>query len=169
MKRRNFLTAGVLTLGGATFARSNQPTQILWAVDKQYPIGDFILQRMGTSQLRVVHKQLPNQVLWQSATDGNFLIAEKATATIKEFGEPMGSFSITDTILATYDKPSIDQITVVANKLIVSGKLTAQTGSIGYTISLNQVAQAQLQFEIKTDNLAKGVNRIRLLIGLFGR
>ena len=162
MKRRNFLTAGALTLGGATFARINQPTRTLWAVDEQYPIGDFILQRTGTNQLRIVHQQLPNQILWQSATDGNFLIAEKATADIQEFGTPQGSFSITDTVLATYDQPSIDQISVTGAKLIVSGKLAARTGSIGYTLSFNQIATAQLQFEIKTDNLAKGVNRIRL-------
>jgi alpha-glucosidase len=162
MKRRNFLSVGALTLGGATFARSNQPGRTLWTVDEQYPIGDFILQRTGTNQLRIVHQQLPDRVLWQSATDGNFLIAEKATADIQEFGTPQGSFSITDTILATYDQPSIDQISVTGSKLIVSGKLAAKTGSIGYTLSLNQIATAQLQFEVKTDNLAKGVNRIRL-------
>lgn len=162
MQRRNFLTLSALTVGSATFARNNPDAKRVGVVDEQYPIGDFILQRIGTNQLQVVHKQLPQRVLWQSAADGNFLIAEKATADIKEFGKPQGSFSITDTVLAIYDQPSIDQIVVSGNKTIVSGKLAASTGSIGYTVSFNQVAPAQLQFEIKTDNLAKGVNRIRL-------
>ncbi|WP_420146735.1 alpha-glucosidase, partial [Spirosoma sp.] len=162
MQRRNFLTLSALTVGSATFARNNADQKRVGVVEEQYPIGDFILQRMDKNQLQVVHKQLPGRILWQSAADGNFIIAEKATASVESFGEPEGSFTITDKVQATYDRPSIDQIVVSGNKTIVSGKLAARTGSIGYTVSFNQVASAQLQFEVKTDNMAKGVNRIRL-------
>lgn len=56
----------------------------------QRRVGDFILERVGNG-LRVLHSRNPDRLLSESATDGNFIIAEKAKADIRAFGTPAAS------------------------------------------------------------------------------
>lgn len=54
-------------------------------------------------------KDQAHAVIWNTVTDGNFIVAETATANIREFGTPEGSFEITDTVSASYDLVDIDE------------------------------------------------------------
>jgi sulfoquinovosidase len=128
MRRREFLTASAT----AAAAVALQPAAIAQsAAGEDHPLGDFILRRLESS-LQIFHKNKPDRVLWETAPDGNFIIAETAAADIKDFGTPMGFFSITDTVSASYRKPTIDKIDVAGSTATVTGKVTGTAGSVGY-------------------------------------
>ncbi len=158
MKRRDFLV-GASAIVAAALPQATSAQSAAGEGDK-HPVGDFILQRAG-GVLRVSHQQKPGRVLWETAPDGNFIIAEKAVANVREFGTPEGSFQISDTVAASYGRPSIDAIDVAQNRTTVSGRLTGATGSVGYTLSFEAMSSTHLQFEIKTETTA-GINRIEL-------
>ena len=160
MKRREFLATGAsaavaAALPRAASARDAAPMPVpVW---EKHRVGDFILQRAG-GILRVAHQRMPERILFETAPDGNFIIAENAQADVHAFGTPQGSFTIKDRILAAYLRPSIDSIEPDGAGLSVSGKLS---GGYGYRLRFEAVASAHLRFEIKT---AAPANRIRLRI-----
>jgi alpha-glucosidase len=173
MKRREFLATGASAALVAALPRAapvrGAPRGPAW---ESHPVGDFILQRAGRS-LRVAHRQNPDRILWQSAPDGNFIIAESAAADVRAFGTPQGSFDIKDRVSASYQRPSIGAIELGANRATVSGKFA--TGEVGYSLNFEAISPTHLRFEIRTEaSEAAKINRIRLRIesvadeGFFG-
>jgi alpha-glucosidase len=171
MKRREFLAAGASAALAAALPQvtSAQPDA---SEGESHPVGDFILQRAG-GVLRVAHRQQPERVLWESAPDGNFIIAEKAVANIRDFGTPQGSFNISDAISASYGRASIDAIDLAPNRATISGALKGAAGSVSYTLSFEAMSSTHLRFEITAAGGA-GINRIALRVasvpdeGFFG-
>jgi alpha-glucosidase len=158
--RRRFLAAGA-GAGASALVAAALPQAVAAPSDagsaERYPIGDFILHRDGGA-LSVSHIKSPDRMIWQSAADGNFLVAEKAKATIKAFGTPEGAYSITDTISASYAHPTIAAIDAAAAKLTVTGKLGGGAGEIDYTLVFEALSSAHLRFSVT----AAGADRIRL-------
>ena len=108
VRRRDLFTLAASAAIAAKLDRRAVAQSSVPAED-QHPVGDFIVQRVRKG-LRVTHRRNPNRALWESAVDGNFIIAEKATADIHAFGTPEGSYTIRDKVAAAYGRPSIDAI-----------------------------------------------------------
>ena len=163
LKRRDFFAAGASAAAIATLPGGIAAPPAA-APDEHYPVGDFILTRTERG-LQVSHKQEPDRVIWESEPEGNFIIAERATVSISEFGAPEGTFEISDTVSASYEKPTIEAINAAGNTTTVSGVLTAPTGAIGYKLVFEAVSTTHLRFVISADgSKAFGVNRIRLVV-----
>jgi alpha-glucosidase len=161
MKRRDFLTVGAGALA-ATSLPHGASAQSAAPLTETFPVGDFLLTRTATG-LQVAHKHAPNQVIWDTVTDGTFLVAEIATADILEFGTPEGSFEISDTVSSSFGQPTIEAVAVDGNTAVVTGKLTGAGGAIGYKLAFETVSTSHLRFTITAD--AADVNRIRLVAG----
>jgi len=99
LKRRELFTAGLSAVALASVPGGISSAA---AADEHYQIGDFVLTRTRRG-LRVSHQQERDRVIWETESEGNFLSAEQATAAIKEFGAPEGTFEITDTVSASYE------------------------------------------------------------------
>jgi sulfoquinovosidase len=137
-------------------------------------VGDFILRRFQ-SGLQILHKNKPDHILWETVQDGTFISAESAVADIKDFGTPMGFFSITDSISASYGNPTIDKLEIAGNTATVSGKLTSAEGSVPYKLAFQAVSTTTLRFTVRTDGPSTpNINRITLGVasvvdeGIFG-
>jgi hypothetical protein len=126
-KRRDVLTAAASAVAVSTppHGAAAQPAT---GAGETHPVGDFILRHAG-GNLSVSHRRRPDRLLWENAPDGNFIAAEKATADIREFGTPEGSYEITDAVAAIYDRPTIDAIDLAPDRATVSGRLTGPSGS----------------------------------------
>jgi hypothetical protein len=162
VRRREFLTAGAAAMAVASLPRD---TTAQAAAGQEHPIGEFILKRSGDG-LHVAHKSKPDRVIWETAPGGNFITAEVAKADIKDFGTPEAFFTITDTVSASYEKPTIETIDVAGNTATVSGQLTGADGNVGYKLAFEAVSASHLRFVIgAAEAKASDINRIRLLIG----
>jgi hypothetical protein len=93
MRRREFLTAGAIAAAAATLSADGNAQRANASQD--YSVGDFILRRLE-SGLQIRHTNKSDRVLWETVSDGNFITAENAVVDVKDFGTPMGFFSITD-------------------------------------------------------------------------
>ena len=159
LRRREFLTASATA---AVVAALSPGATAEPAAGEDHPVGDFILRRRS-NDLQISHKLKPDRILWETALDGDFIIAETATADIKDFGTPMGFFSISDTASASYGKPTIDKIEVVGSTATVSGTLTGTAGSVGYKLAFEALSTTNLRFAISVDGpKASDINRITL-------
>jgi alpha-glucosidase len=156
--RREFLTAAASAV--AVALEQKTPAQAASPPGEQHPVGEFILARSGNG-LRIAHSRNPDRALWESAPDGNFILAEKANADINAFGTPEGSYTIADTVSSSFERPSIEAVNLTPNQASVSGRLTGQTGSIGYRLTFAALSTTHLRFEIKAEN-DPAINRIRL-------
>ncbi|MBT1517348.1 alpha-glucosidase [Bradyrhizobium sp. SRL28] len=164
MKRRDFFSASAAAIVAAKLPHRASAQSTAGAAAETHSVGDFILGRTATG-LQVGHKNAPDTVIWDTVADGNFIIAETATADIREFGTPEGSFEITDTVSASYEKPTIDAIAVEGNKAAVTGQLTGTTGSIGYKLTFEAISTTHLRFVITAEGAnAASVNRIHLIV-----
>jgi alpha-glucosidase len=171
MKRREFLiaSASAVAAAGLAIEARAQPTDSV----EEHAIGDFLLRRAGQG-LQVLNRRAPQRVLWQTIAGGNFVIVEKASANIRAFGTPEGSYDIRDSVAAAYEKPTIDAIDLVANRATVSGRLSGALGGCDYRLVFDAISPTQLRFEISTDANGAGINRIRLRLastpdeGFFG-
>ena len=162
VKRREFLAAAGTAMAAAALPQS---ATAQGAAGEEHAVGDFIVRRVGRG-LQVSHKGKPDRLLWETAPGGNFIIAETATSDIKDFGTPEAFFTITDTVSASLDKPTIDTIEVAGETATVSGELTGLAGSIGYKLAFEAISATSLRFAISAEGAkAAGINRIRLLIG----
>lgn len=159
MKRRDFLV-GVSAVAASAVPRQGFAADAAPA-EQSYHFGDFILRRLAKG-LQISHREHRDRVLWQSAHDGNFILAETATANIRAFGTPQGSYEISDKVFALFQSPSIDKIDLDQSRATLSGSLSGPGGAIGYTLSFEALSAAHLRFEIKTSDL--GVNRIRMRV-----
>ena len=164
MKRREFLTASAaaVALAAAPGPVSSQDAAVK---GEHYPIGDFILRRVGNG-MQVAHKRKPDRVLWETAAGDTFILAEEAKADIREFGAPEGTFSIIDAVSASYERTAIETVTAAANGAVVSGKLAGAGGEIGFKLAFEAVSPTHLRFVIQAEGpRTASVNRIRLRIG----
>ncbi|MGI8486706.1 MAG: alpha-glucosidase [Thermomicrobiales bacterium] len=164
-RRRGFLKMGALSIASMALtqpviATSNSPS------GTDYPIGNFILNHSDAG-LTIRAAQNRDQILWESAADGNFIIAELATADIHAFGTPQGQYEVVDTISATYDRTTIDAIIPIETGAAITGILSSKDGdSVGYSLVFEAVAKspAHLRFTISPASKdAAKINRIRLL------
>ncbi|GJG89512.1 alpha-glucosidase [Gemmatimonadetes bacterium T265] len=133
-------------------------------VREAYPVGEFIVWRdRGT--LAVAHRESPDRLLWEGARDGNFLVAEQATAAVRAFGTPEGSFTITDAVSATYARPTIDHVELAPNRATVSGRLTGPSGGVAYELAFETAAADTLRFvaRVRAPD-GSPINRVRLRI-----
>jgi alpha-glucosidase len=163
MKRRQVLAMSASAIAGAMLPRV-AVEQSAAATRNRNPIGDFILGRTGVG-LQVMHRLKPGHILWETEPDGNFIVAEVAAADIKEFGAPEGTFSIVDTVSASYQKPTIDDIVFAGGGATVSGTLTGATGKVGYTLAFEAVSTTHLRFVISVNGPnASRIDRIRLRV-----
>jgi sulfoquinovosidase len=173
MQRREFLTAGVAVAAAGALSVDGIAQQT--ATGEDYSVGNFILRRIGTS-LQVLHKNKSGRILWETVTDGTFITAETAQPDIKDFGTPMGFFSITDSVSASYENPTIDKIEVAgAASATVSGKLTGPAGVVQYELRFEPLSTTGLRFIVSVDRSnASSINRITLQVasiaeeGVFG-
>lgn len=164
MKRREFLSASLLTATAAALPHTAGAQSASLPI-ATYPVGDFILRRTRNG-LQAAHKSQPNRVIWDTAPDGEFLIAETATADIQSFGTPAGSFEIKDTVSASYTKPTIDALVRSGASARVTGQLTGPTGKLGYQIVFQAVSPKHLRFPVTAVGAGAGsINRIRLILG----
>jgi alpha-glucosidase len=161
MKRRNFLSAGAGALAATSLPQgvSAQSTPL---VAETHRIGNFLLVRTVTG-LQIAHRAALDRVIWDTVADGNFISAETATADIREFGTPEGSFEITDTVSASFNQPTIESIVTGGDTAVVTGKLSGAARTIGYKLAFETVSTAHLRFAITVE--AANVNRIRLVSG----
>ncbi len=84
----------------------------------------------------------------------------------KVFGEPEGSFAITDTVAASYGTPTIDAIDVARATATVSGRLSGAAGAVGYTLAFTALSTTHLRFVVGVGGPgASRITRIRLRIG----
>jgi len=160
MKRRDFLVAGASTAAATALmtgaSAQSDPTA------EEHPIGDFILRRAGGG-VQISHRRAPRRILFETAADGNFIVAEIAAASIHAFGTPEGAYDIHDAVSATFDRPTIDGIELAANRAVVSGRLSGASGDRGYKLTFDAVSPTHLRFEITADSKSEaGVDRIRL-------
>jgi len=156
MRRREFLGAAASTIvGPALSSRALAQSQTV----EETPIGEFVLHRVDRG-FQVLHRRAPGRILFETASDGNFVLAEQAKETVHEFGTPEGSFEIRDEVLATFEGPSIEAISPDGERAVVSGKLTGADGVCGYKIVFQAVSETHLKFEIGVDRAS--LNRIRL-------
>ena len=161
MRRRDVLTGGI-TAAAAGVLSVDGMAQPSSAASEDHLVGDFIVRRIG-SGLRIIHQNRPDRILWETALDGAFVTAETALADIKDFGTPMGFFSINDTVSASYEKPTIDHIEVVGSTATVSGTLTGAAGSVQYTLGFEALSTTSLRFVIEAAAAsAPRVNRVTL-------
>ena len=160
MRRREFLTSGATA--AAVVALSVDGTAQRSATGEDHPVGDFVLRRIANG-LQILHKDKSDRVLWETAPDGTFITAETALADIKDFGTPMGFFSISDSVSASYGNPTIDKIEVAGGRATVSGKLTGVAGSVQYKLGFEALSTTTLRFIISADGSnASNINRITL-------
>jgi alpha-glucosidase len=158
LRRREFLTASATAAVAVALSPGVTAEP---AAGEDHPVGDFILRRRSNG-LQILHKLRPDRILWETAVDGDFIIAEKATSDIKDFGTP-SFFSITDTVSVSYGKPAIDKIEVVGSTATVSGTLTGTAGSAGYKLAFEALSTTNLRFVFSADGLkASDINRITL-------
>jgi alpha-glucosidase len=158
LKRRELFTAGF-----AALAASALPRDALAATPPgtDYRTGEFIVRQFADG-FQVLHTRGADRVLWETAPGGDFIGAEVATATIKEVGSPEGTFEISDAVGAAYGKPTIDGVSTDGGKVVVTGKLSGDSGSVGYTLAFEAVSTAHLRFTISADD--PKVNRIVLAV-----
>ena len=162
----NLNRRGLFAIGLTAVALPALPRDAAAAVDAgtTYPVGDFLMRR-AEKGLSVAHKQSPDRVIWATQADGNFLAAEEASAQVKEFGSPEGTFEINDSIAARYDSPTIDGIAVSGNRATVSGSLSNAAGKVGYTLAFEALSSTHLRFVINlTGSQASSLNRILLAV-----
>jgi alpha-glucosidase len=160
MRRRELLTAGATAAAAVVLSVDGTAQQA--AAGEDHPVGDFILRRTENG-LQILHKNKSDRIVWETVPDGTFITAETALADIKDFGTPMGFFSITDSVPATYEKPTIDKIEVTGSTATVSGKLTGPAGSVQYKFGFEALSTTSLRFVISADRSnASNINRITL-------
>lgn len=160
MRRREFLTAGATGLTVAVLPTLSG-AETLQPEGTRYDIGEFLLHRSKTG-ISITNRRAPDRVLWE-AGDGKFLAAEQATATVREFGIPEGAFDIQDKVAATFDRASIDAISVSDTRATVTGNIAGRKGSVGYRLTFEALSPSHLRFEVKMDGSGgSGINRIRL-------
>jgi sulfoquinovosidase len=157
--RRAFLTAAVSAVAAAALEQRTL-AQSFGEPGQEHRIGDFILDRTGSS-LRVRHRKNLERTLWESAPDGNFVVAEQAAADIRAFGTPEGSYRIKDKVAATFDRPSIDIVDITPDRAIISGRLFGKAGAVDYRLSFEAVSSSHLRFQISAED-DPAINRIRL-------
>ncbi len=162
IKRRDFLAAAA-SAATVTLLPRQAVSQTAMGTTDDWPLGDFILRRTGTG-LQLAHRGTPDQVLWESAEDGNFLAAEVATANIKDYGTPQGFFSITDSVSASYGKPTVDSLEVSGDTATVSGRLSGAQGDVGYRLVFEALSATALRFIAGAEGPGAAViNRITLV------
>ncbi|MGV3491990.1 MAG: alpha-glucosidase [Devosia sp.] len=169
ISRRNLFIAGAA--GAAAMTALSAQAQDATTSAESWPIGDFLLFRDG-DRLWVAHSTLQDRILWETAT-GDFISAEIATADVKDFGTPEGSFEITDTVAATYTWAKIDTVTASGSGATVTGTLRDHEGNPAtYSIAFTAKSPSQLGFTVSS-NLPT-INRIILRLastadeGIFG-
>lgn len=157
--RREFLTTAASAVAAATLEQKKIAAQSAASPGERHPIGQFIFDRTA-SGFRLLHSGSPERVLWESPPDGNFIIAEKATADIAAFGTPEGSYRIKDAVTAVFDRASVEAIDFAPNRARVAGRLFGKPGAIGYQLNFEAVSPSHLRFVISTKGDA--INRLRL-------
>ena len=63
---------------------------------------------------------------------------------------------------ATYGRPTIDSVSTNAGKVVIAGKLSGSSGSIGYTLAFEAISTTHLGFAVAVDD--PKVNRILLAV-----
>ena len=108
MRRREFLTAGATAAAAAALPINGYPQQVNGPKSTRSAIYPAELRE----RLPILHKNAPDRILWETVANGTFITAEGAVANIKDFGTPMGFFSITNSVSASYENPMIDKIEI---------------------------------------------------------
>ena len=134
---------------------------------KQYAVGNFIITIISKNstqlQITVVNKAEPSRLLWQTVPGVALVGAAIGRDSIRMHGKPEGLFTITDTLLQSFDNQTISKISKGNNQISIGGKLTGPTGNINYTLVFKQISDNQLQFALNVQGeAAKDVNRLFL-------
>jgi alpha-glucosidase len=66
-------------------------------------------------------------------------------------------------VAATFDRASIDAISVSGTRATVTGNIAGRKGSVGYRLTFEALSESHLRFDVKTDGSgADSISRIRL-------
>jgi len=160
MKRREFLVLAASSAATATLPVA--PASAAEEAVEERAIGDFLVRRVGPG-LQVAHSRAPQRILWETAANGNFLAAEKATAKVREFGTPEGSFEIRDNVSASYERPTVESFDGDATRASLAGRLSGKTGEARFQLTFEAINARHLRFVV-TARAPDGapLDRIRL-------
>lgn len=112
--------------------------------------------------LSVAHQAEPTRSLWETLPDVGFLAAAEGTEKVREFGVPEGSFEIQDRILRKCEDQSLGAAKIEGASLVLQGTLSGHNCSANYTFVFTCVSANQLQFTLRLDSPAGGLNRLYL-------
>ena len=160
MKRRDFLVLAASSAATAALPAAS-PSAADEAVEGR-AVGDFLVRRAGGG-VQVAHRRAPQRVLWETAANGNFLVAEKATADVREFGEPEGSFEIRDKIAVSYERPAIDSFDGDETRASFAGRLAGKGGDATFQLTFEAMSATHLRFVVTARTTGGALlDRIRL-------
>ncbi len=143
MKRREFLALAAASAAAATLPAA--PASAAEGAVDERAVGEFLVRRLANG-VQVAHKRTPQRILWETAADGNFLAAEKATAEVREFGEPEGSFEIRDKVSASYERPVVDSFDSDPTRASLSGRLSGDGGKANFQLTFEAISAKHLRF-----------------------
>ena len=167
MKRREFLASGAAATAVAGIAAGAA------AAERTLAAGDFRITVAG-GVITVAHAAEPGRVLWETDPDGQFLIAERASAVNHVRGIPEGSFSIGDRVAARWSHPAVEAVAAEAAGVTLRGRLAGAGRGLSYALAFEAVAADQLRFTVTLDGAGRGANRVALRLassaeeGFFG-
>jgi alpha-glucosidase len=160
MKRREFLVLAAASAATATLSAA--PASAAEGTVEERAVGDFLVRRLADG-VQVAHQRAPQRILWETAANGDFLVAEKGTAEVREFGEPEGSFEIRDKVSASYERPAIDSFDGDPTRASFAGRLSGKGGEATFQLTFEAMSATHLRFVV-TARATGGalLDRIRL-------
>ena len=130
---------------------------------RTFSVGQFLVD-LSQEGIRVRHQMAPSRSLWQSIQSQPFVQAGIGNAVFREFGDPLGSFEVTDTVSSLSQFQSFDFVNVVnSSNIVLNGALRGAQSILPFRIALQAISGNQLQFILSVSDSAAGqYNRIFL-------
>lgn len=115
---------------------------------RTHTVGKFLLD-VTRNSIRVRHADDAARSLWETTPKYPFLQAAAADATFKEYGNPSGSFKVTDKVsfLNTFKSNNSTQ-SVDSSTLIIRGTLSGPQFDVPFRLTFKALFDNQLQFTI---------------------
>lgn len=111
-------------------------------------------------QLIVSHRDEPDRARWASVPGRAFVAGAQGVA---ELHEARGMASVDDTIEQRCIEQSVTAIEVVDGAVQVSGEVTCDQGSAGYTLAFRGESASRLAFDLRLADSPAGLNRALLI------
>ncbi|MBN4001031.1 alpha-glucosidase [Nostoc sp. LPT] len=130
---------------------------------RTHTVGKFLLD-VKRNSIRVRHADDAARSLWETTPKYPFLQAAAADATFREYGNPSGSFEVTDKVSFLNTFKSIDSTrSVDPSTLIIHGILSGSRFEVTFRLTFQALFDNQLQFTVGLEGEnASQFNRIFL-------